>query len=350
MDIPALKQQPQINTFANLMRGVTGAINNVREPVQNTLFNLLSGAYADRLLNKMGMEQPTINQLRQEMNSPEVQMAMSIMPIGMIAYHGSPHTFDKFSLDKIGTGEGAQAYGHGLYMAESPDVAKSYADELGQLEILHNNKVVGVFDKDPAANAAHQIRATGGDVDKAIKRAQNIYTGAWRDNVVNEIKKLGPGEVSERVNGSMYKVDIPDEAVARMLDWDKPLSEQAPEVIEMLKKSSNPDLRKALDQSRESTWMDDFLPRSGKDAYHNIATRLSRFPKAVDFGDIGAPKLATKHLQELGIPGIRYLDGGSRGAGTGTSNFVVFDPDMIRILERNGISTGQQPWKPGEWK
>jgi len=39
---------------------------------------------------------------------------------GIKAYHGSPHDFDKFSMQKIGTGEGAQAYGHGLYFAENP--------------------------------------------------------------------------------------------------------------------------------------------------------------------------------------------------------------------------------------
>jgi hypothetical protein len=55
-------------------------------------------------------------------------------------------------------------------------------------------------------------------------------------------------------------------------------------------------------------------------------------------------------MQELGIPGIRYLDGGSRSAGQGSSNFVVFDPEMIRIIERNGQLTGLQPWKPGEYK
>ena len=38
---------------------------------------------------------------------------------GIRAYHGSPHDFDKFDLSKIGTGEGAQAYGHGLYFAEN---------------------------------------------------------------------------------------------------------------------------------------------------------------------------------------------------------------------------------------
>lgn len=49
---------------------------------------------------------------------------------GIVAYHGSPHDFDRFSLDKIGTGEGAQAYGHGLYFAENEGVAKSYRDNV----------------------------------------------------------------------------------------------------------------------------------------------------------------------------------------------------------------------------
>lgn len=46
------------------------------------------------------------------------------------AYHGSPHDFDKFSMDRIGTGEGAQAYGHGLYFAENEAIAKTYRDAL----------------------------------------------------------------------------------------------------------------------------------------------------------------------------------------------------------------------------
>ena len=53
---------------------------------------------------------------------------------GAIVWHGSPYRFDKFDASKIGTGEGAQAYGHGLYLAESPDVAKSYRDVLGGLD------------------------------------------------------------------------------------------------------------------------------------------------------------------------------------------------------------------------
>ena len=58
----------------------------------------------------------------------------------------------------------------------------------------------------------------------------------------------------------------------------------------------------------------------------------------------------SQDLHALGIPGIRYLDGGSRTAGEGTSNFVLFDDQLPRILERNGIPTGLNPWAPGEWR
>lgn len=46
-------------------------------------------------------------------------------------HHGTPHDFDKFDSEKIGSGEGNQAYGHGFYLAENPGVAKEYAKTLG---------------------------------------------------------------------------------------------------------------------------------------------------------------------------------------------------------------------------
>src|SRR5262247_219562 len=51
---------------------------------------------------------------------------------GIRAFHGSPHDFEKFSLSKIGTGEGAQAYGHGLYFAEREGTAKWYREQLSK--------------------------------------------------------------------------------------------------------------------------------------------------------------------------------------------------------------------------
>jgi hypothetical protein len=60
----------------------------------------------------------------------EILRKIAPPPPPIVAYHGSPHDFEKFDATKIGTGEGAQAYGHGLYFAESEGVAHSYRDTL----------------------------------------------------------------------------------------------------------------------------------------------------------------------------------------------------------------------------
>ena len=75
-------------------------------------------------------------------------------------YHGTPHRFDpteenplgEFDASKVGTGEGVQAYGHGVYLAESPDVAKTYQSAQSP----------------PARKATMALQATDGNVNKAI--------------------------------------------------------------------------------------------------------------------------------------------------------------------------------------
>ena len=52
---------------------------------------------------------------------------------GIRAYHGSPYEFDEFKTESIGTGDGTQAFGRGLYFAESEDVARGYRDRLTKL-------------------------------------------------------------------------------------------------------------------------------------------------------------------------------------------------------------------------
>ena len=54
------------------------------------------------------------------------------------------------------------------------------------------------------------------------------------------------------------------------------------------------------------------------------------------------PEEVSKVLHENGIKGIRYLDEGSRSTGKGTSNFVVFDPSTVKILEKNGVPTRKE--------
>ena len=252
--------------------------------------------------------------------------------LGMTAYHGSPHTFDKFSLDKIGTGEGAQAYGHGLYLAENPEVAEQYRNALSTYHTTLNGEALSP--QHPQFQASMSIAANG--YDEAVKQAKAALESGFIDKTsaakqLADIEALKGAVIKQKQNGNTYKTDIPDEAVARFLDWDKPLSQQAPEVqaalapiIERTAKSF-PDIRNA--------------DPTGAGLYR--AYKSHRGNNA-DY--------ASEAIKESGIPGIRYLDEGSRGAGQGSSNFVSFDPEMIRILERNGVPTGAQPWNPGEYQ
>ncbi len=215
------------------------------------------------------------------------------------AWHGSPHKFDKFDSSKIGTGEGAQAYGHGLYLAESDNVAGSYAGMVGKTdEAIARAKV--------AKNAAWAK-----DWDTFIASAKNDPFGrvsAKDIELAQQLKAEGvrPGEMPA---GNLYKVELPDEMIARMLDWDKPLSQQ-PEVLKAMK----------------GTPLESFLPYADKMTGGQMVSQL------------GNNNTSSEQLRKLGLQGIRYLDGNSRGAGAGTSNYVVFpgEESRLSILERNG--------------
>ena len=51
------------------------------------------------------------------------------------AWHGSPHRFDEFSTDAIGTGTGDQVFGFGLYFSGERKVAEHYRDTVGKRSI-----------------------------------------------------------------------------------------------------------------------------------------------------------------------------------------------------------------------
>ena len=216
-------------------------------------------------------------------------------------WHGSPHKFDKFDSSKIGTGEGAQAYGHGLYLAESPETAAFYREKL--------TSDGGILSRRDALEARSRVLQK---VAAAVEKTDP-----------QRAAKLRADAATFTPEGALYKVDLPDEAVARMLDWDAPLSEQ-PEAV-----------RRALDvldaDSRKLIAGQD--PKGAK--LYELLASTDAFAGS---GPLGVA--ASKHLRTVGVPGIRYLDGGSRGAG-GTSNFVVFpgEENILSILERNGVPT-----------
>jgi len=98
------------------------------------------------LKNAEGLDEAAV--LRRAANRVNKADATSYTPAPnpVRAYHASPYKFDEFSTDKIGTGEGAQMYGHGLYFAEEPDVARAYRDMVPQDTVKQiNAELDGVY-------------------------------------------------------------------------------------------------------------------------------------------------------------------------------------------------------------
>jgi hypothetical protein len=265
-------------------------------------------------------------------------------PIAEIdVYHGSPHVFDEFDASKIGTGEGAQAYGHGIYFAEKPDVARSYQFKrlTGDIKFDDGTQInVLKLPKNSPEKLAAQLWLTNPNLEEATQFVKSVDQKKWagtnpewavpKERVLEELKKLNQ-KGAKLGGGAFYQADLPDEMVDRMLDWDKPLKEQPAAVREafqdiMQSNLWDEDTRKLI--SGVGIEADEI---TGKKLYELLASSDELAGK----GRFG--KAASEELARRGVPGIRYLDAGSRGQGSsGTRNFVVFpgEEKKVKILKR----------------
>jgi hypothetical protein len=258
---------------------------------------------------------------------------------GITAFHGSPHKFDAFDMKKVGTGEGAQAYGHGLYFAENPKVAKEYS-KVSPSALPPPRRAFQGRELEPGTPEYHAASLLDGDrtLPSVRKEVQGWLSNArpgedisgWRRTleILNQaqnkadFKRLKPAQ-------HLYKVDIPDDQVAKMLDWDAPLSKQPENVrafIERAMKATPEEIRGASEG---------FGPFGDLGATALAAIRRGDIKTGADLVNyVGNGPAGTNILRASGIPGIKYLDQGSRSGGKGTSNFVVFDDQIPKILSR----------------
>jgi len=271
------------------------------------------------------------------------------------AYHGSPATFDRFDINKLGTGEGAQAYGHGMYFAENPKVAEDYAKKLG-IEKTSMSQLASDYLKQDVPPSAirmlHDVATSSTPIEEAARKIQGGSI-ALRNESPDVLKNIVSDFRNQSV-GNVYKVDIPDESMPKMLNWDMPMNKQNPEVLKALKIPTEPVQRynqitdkldelqftkggldspewKKLTEEANTIRSKYGLGRTGEELYTEAA-RLAYANK-----NNNPSKVAAESLLQQGITGIRYLDQGSR-AGQGTSNFVVFDPSNVKILEKGLLS------------
>jgi hypothetical protein len=252
-------------------------------------------------------------------------------------YHGSPHDFEEFDSSKIGTGEGAQAYGHGIYIAEREGVGQSYRDALSRDKdrILENGGRLPTWvastmeSRNPIAiddvRKTFQGRIAEAEAEAKTSSQPWLYPGKIQGlkDVLQSIEDHASG-VPLKPAGVLYQVAINADK-EHFLDWDKPLREQSDHVKAALK---------TLGYDPEAYTLPD----------GSLAPRLGG-PKGIDVikGDMGKnPAETSKALADAGIPGIKYLDGGSRSAGDGTNNFVVFNDKHLEITHKNGEPVSKQ--------
>jgi hypothetical protein len=255
---------------------------------------------------------------------------------GIRAYHGSPASFapeegaplGRFRADKIGTGEGAQAYSYGHYFAEAEPVAKSYRDAL-------KDRVTNPYDHramnmdDAWVSAAKMMRDAGYSESDTFKAMKSAYKTASDDQIRYAWSMANPG--------SMYEVNIKADP-ASFLDWDAPLNRQTPQVVSAvrdgLKRQGylglNDDGPRQL-QSALKAW---------KMSHGGMADTPMESILSGRGGLLGkSSEDVSTNLQRAGVPGVRYLDAGSRGAGEGSRNYVVFpgNEHLIEILRKYGL-------------
>lgn len=281
------------------------------------------------------------------------------------AFHGSPHKFDRFSMDAIGTGEGAQAYGHGLYFADSEDVARGYRDTLSEgprRDALANRLTLPdeyKYENELFVNQLDQNKGDIGETLSDLRRYANSFKsdGDYQafnrlDEFAKRIESKYPsgGKLELEDNyGALYRAHI-DVDPDTLLDWDKPLSEQSeavrdfarrevpsldgflaslrgqnPEAADLAERMIlGPDSVRANSDEASKNW-DDLMGMVGADPegvdlneIHDIADQMnSKFRAGGEFwNELSAdkgPSEASQYLKDRGIPGIRYRDGNTRG-------------------------------------
>lgn len=175
------------------------------------------------------------------------------------AWHGSPHDFDEFDLGAIGTGEGNQAHGWGLYFAKDKKIAENYRDILGanSIEIVtektkykinedaewYDEKTGNVIsDENPLSMALTEIAEVGSN-DKAIKSLHKFIDSKKGKNTqfvisqtkraVEAIKLLKESKFTKQEWKSIFKVEIPNET--ELLPEQYPISGYSRYVRDSLK-------------------------------------------------------------------------------------------------------------------
>jgi hypothetical protein len=239
------------------------------------------------------------------------------LPAGATLERDYPH--GRFRMSQMGTGEGNQAFGPGLYTAEAERVAKTYKSSLSPAQTRELTQMRGWLDElyDKHTNLTEDLNRAKQMVDEgklypvAVERIHaNI------DDTAKQIERQRAriDQYAGLDRGKMYEARIRANP-ERFLNWD---------AIGTPAFKEPPALTKFID------------------------AEMDKMKNVYDLSDPATRKLATENalrnpetvaaLREAGVPGIRYFDATSRSRGEGTRNYVVFDENLIEMIRKYGLA------------
>ena len=272
------------------------------------------------------------------------------------AYHGSPYGFDSFSTDAIGSGEGMQAFGWGLYFTDNRGIAKGYADKLQKPLVRYKGEdtetaklraqgtrtaeeieagwisveehMLGSIER----MARNKLKGTISDYKEHIKNLIESREISLEDELVPEFDKrilrkqiealrnIDPEQIEvQPATRNLYTVDIPD---GDYIKWDGPLTEgQKRKITEQARKEDITDRRgNPFAYEMDGEWVLNMGSNTSGENFYR--TDLRHF-----FPDDKAKSL---FLARAGIKGIDYPAGSLSGGAEGR-NFVVFDDRDVQV-------------------
>lgn len=322
MDLDMYMSDPSSRTWFNYMFTAAGL-----SPVFPAASQVRAAREKIKAFHGSPHDFPPVRELKMPDGERVYQSMADAVPDGAEVL--AEHPLGRFDMSKIGTGEGAQAYGYGLYFAESEDAGRYYKDTLiddSKLRSISARNDAEEYVLDMVKAYRDEVGASPDKIsiqwwmDQDLDSDAGIVGYLYRGDVIPEddVSKAIESVYSQLPPGRLYEVEI-DATPDDFLDWHLPLSEQSEKVKASMRRMAE---ERNDDFMREALRSETNIP--GSEVYEMGLVK----GRSDDVSDMAAS----------GIQGIKYKDGFSRGKDGGTSNYVVFDDRLITIAKKYGIA------------
>ena len=279
------------------------------------------------------------------------------------AWHGSPHDFDTFDLGAIGTGEGNQSHGWGLYFAKDKKVSDLYRRELSLIHDVDKGTLfkVDVPDTKTMIDEQQSLNILSKETKQSLNAAINALPEQEKEVFINEYTnsplfnhyaKKGIDELGSKFNqlDTEYNL-LKDKYLDKYIEGElntitqRTINRLAEKYnIDLKALKENPDSIKDVKNQLDTMWFNAFTEYGmASKKYREIYWGKYKEDFSALLNDsgingrdfylalskaLGGAKKASEHLNEYGVKGITYV-----GEQDGRC-YVVFDDKAIKVIEK----------------